>query len=84
MKIGIASELEILKCFKSVYANRNFKYFGFYNSVLEKIIVDESLMVIPMDDRTATRAHGVFDVIYAKNKRLINLDAHVDRLFKSA
>ncbi len=30
-----------------------------------------------MDDRTATRAHGVFDVVYIKNNKIINLDSHL-------
>lgn len=39
---------------------------------------------MPIDDRTSARAHGVFDVIYLKNYKLINLDKHVSRLLKSA
>jgi hypothetical protein len=31
-------------------------------------------MLLPIDDRTATRAHGVFDVLYVKNKRIINME----------
>lgn len=41
-------------------------------------------MLMPVDDRTATRAHGVFDVVYLKNYRLNNLDQHIMRLHKSA
>jgi branched-chain amino acid aminotransferase len=41
-------------------------------------------MLLPIDDRTATRAHGVFDVLYVKNKRIINMEQHIARLFKSA
>ncbi len=41
-------------------------------------------MVLPVDDRGATRAHGVFDVIYLKNFKLINLQQHISRLIKSA
>ena len=41
-------------------------------------------MVIPVDDRTATRAHGVFDVLYMKKNCIINMDQHIDRLYKSA
>lgn len=41
-------------------------------------------MMIPVDERMATRAHAVFDVIYVKKLNLINLDAHVNRLFKSS
>lgn len=41
-------------------------------------------MLIPLDDRTATRAHGVFDVLYVKKKCIVNMDQHISRLFKSA
>ena len=41
-------------------------------------------MLIPIDERMATRAHAVFDVVYAKNLNIINIDSHVNRLFKSA
>lgn len=41
-------------------------------------------MLLPVDDRLATRGHGTFDVIYVKQKNIINLDAHVDRLYASS
>jgi branched-chain amino acid aminotransferase len=41
-------------------------------------------MLLPVDDRTATRAHGVFDVLYLKKKCIINMNQHISRLFKSA
>ena len=41
-------------------------------------------MLLPIDDRLSTRGHGVFDVIYVKNLNIINLDAHIDRLYTSA
>ena len=41
-------------------------------------------MVLPVDERMATRAHAVFDVVYAKKMNIINLQSHVARLFKSA
>lgn len=41
-------------------------------------------MMIPVDDRTATRAHGVFDVLYVKKKCIVNMDQHISRLYKSA
>jgi branched-subunit amino acid aminotransferase/4-amino-4-deoxychorismate lyase len=41
-------------------------------------------MLLPIDDRTATRAHGVFDVLYVKKKHIVNLEQHITRLFNSA
>jgi branched-subunit amino acid aminotransferase/4-amino-4-deoxychorismate lyase len=49
-----------------------------------QIITDERYMLLPVDDRTATRAHGVFDVVYLKNKKLSGLEQHVNRLVQSA
>lgn len=80
----IASETEILAYFKAAYSQRQFQYYGFYNSHFNQIIVDEKFMLLPVDDRIATRAHGVFDVLYFKKNHIINIDQHIDRLFKSA
>jgi branched-chain amino acid aminotransferase len=82
--IRIASEAEVLSYFRTAYSNRRHRYFGFYNSHANTIITDEALMLLPVDDRGATRAHGVFDVLYLKNYKLINLQQHVNRLAKSA
>lgn len=58
--------------------------YGFYSTIFNKIIVDEHLMLIPIDERMAVRAHAVFDVFYVKKLGCINLDAHVKRLLKSS
>lgn len=41
-------------------------------------------MLLPIDERMATRAHAVFDVVYVKKLNIINLDSHIDRLIKSS
>lgn len=41
-------------------------------------------MLMPIDERMATRAHAVFDVIYVKKLNIINLDSHINRLMKSS
>lgn len=41
-------------------------------------------MLLPVDDRLATRGHGTFDVVYVKERNIINLDAHVERLIASS
>lgn len=46
--------------------------------------MDEHLMLIPIDERMATRAHAVFDVVYVKKLNIINLELHVSRLMKSS
>lgn len=82
--IKIASEAEVLHFFKKAYGQHQQHYYGFYNSLFGKVITDEHLMMLPVDERTATRAHGVFDVLYMKGFKLINLDQHIARLHKSA
>ena len=82
--LKLASEVEILNFFRSAYGSHKERYYGFYNSHFNQIITDEKYMLIPVDERIATRAHGVFDVIYLKNYRLLNLDQHLARIFKSA
>lgn len=41
-------------------------------------------MLLPIDDRTATRAHGVFDVLYVKKRCIVNMQQHINRLYSSA
>ncbi len=41
-------------------------------------------MLLPADDRLATRGHGTFDVVYVKENNIINLDAHIERLYASS
>ena len=82
--IKIASEKDILSFFTKAYATRKQKYFGFYNSISNHIVTQEKYMLLPVDDRTATRAHGVFDVVYMKGFKLLNLDSHISRLHRSA
>ena len=67
LMLKIASEKDILSFFAKTYSVRKQRYFGFYSSVFNQIITDEKYMFLPVDDRTATRAHGVFDVVYMKN-----------------
>lgn len=82
--IKIASEKEVLTFLANKYAKRAYKYYAFYSSLFNQIITDEKYMLLPVDDRTCTRAHGVFDVLYIKKNKIINLDKHIDRLYNSA
>lgn len=85
-KIKIATESQTLSFFRKTYGapNRKKKIHAFYSSDFGKIITDEHLMLIPIDERMATRAHAVFDVLYSKHMNLINLESHINRLFNSA
>jgi branched-subunit amino acid aminotransferase/4-amino-4-deoxychorismate lyase len=65
-----------------------------YNSDLDMLIEgnlriknignDQDLMVFPIDDRLANRAHGAMETGNVKNYRISSLDFHMDRLFRSA
>ncbi len=41
-------------------------------------------MLLPVDERMTIRSHGVFDVVYARNLSILNLDKHINRIFNSA
>ncbi|CAA7402535.1 unnamed protein product [Spirodela intermedia] len=55
-----------------------------YSSFFGGITLEPALMVIPIDDHMVHRGHGVFDTALIMNGFLYELDAHLDRLLKSA
>lgn len=69
----IAREEEMSEIFRRVYSNKEKRIYSFYSSDYDRIVVDEHLMLIPVDERMATRAHAVFDTIYIKRLHIINV-----------
>ena len=59
-------------------------FYAMYSSVLGGIVTDPALMVIPLDDHLVHRGHGVFDTAAIINGNLYQLDAHMERLLRSA
>jgi len=59
-------------------------YLAMYSSVFGGVVTDPALMVIPLDDRMATRGDAIFDFVDVVNGSVYNLDAHLTRLGKSA
>lgn len=59
-------------------------YPAMYSSVFGGIVLDPSLMVIPIDDHMVHRGHGVFDTAIVLDGYLYELDAHLDRFLRSA
>lgn len=59
-------------------------YTAMYSSVVGGITLDPAAMVVPLDDHIVHRGHGVFDTATVFNGFLYELDAHVDRLLRSA
>lgn len=60
------------------------KFFAMYSSVFGGIVTDPALMVLPLDDHMVHRGHGVFDTATLTHGMLYQLDAHIDRLLRSA
>ncbi len=59
-------------------------YYLFYSSLLGGYTRDPALMVVPFDDHLVHRGDGVFETMKCLNGAVYNLDAHLQRLFRSA
>lgn len=59
-------------------------YRAMYSSIIGGITTDPAMMLIPLDDHMVHRGHGVFDTALILGGYLYELDAHLDRLLKSA
>ncbi|KAJ9461248.1 D-amino-acid transaminase [Diplonema papillatum] len=55
-----------------------------YSSLVDGVVTDPELMLLPVDDHMAARGHGVFDMCTLRNGWLYRLAAHLDRLLDSA
>eukprot|EP00931_Biecheleriopsis_adriatica_P077593 TRINITY_DN51119_c0_g1_i1.p1 TRINITY_DN51119_c0_g1~~TRINITY_DN51119_c0_g1_i1.p1 ORF type:complete len:352 (+),score=65.51 TRINITY_DN51119_c0_g1_i1:46-1101(+) len=55
-----------------------------YSSLVDGIVTDPELMVLPLDDHALVRGHAVFDTCTLAAGRVYRLAIHLDRLFKSA
>lgn len=59
-------------------------FHAMYSSVLGGIVTDPAFMVLPLDDHMVHRGHAVFDTAAMVNGKLYQLDAHIERLLRSA
>lgn len=59
-------------------------FHAMYSSVLGGIVTDPAFMVLPLDDHMVHRGHAVFDTAAIINGKLYQLDAHIERLLRSA
>lgn len=55
-----------------------------YSSLVDGIVTDPDLMVLPLDDHAIVRGHAVFDTASLCNGCVYRLGIHLDRLFASA
>jgi branched-subunit amino acid aminotransferase/4-amino-4-deoxychorismate lyase len=59
-------------------------YHAMYSSLLDAVVTDPALMLLPVDDHLVHRGDGVFDAAKCLDGRLYNFDAHLARLLRSA
>lgn len=59
-------------------------YLAMYSSQWHGITLDPDLMMVPADDHLVHRGDGVFEVLRCVRGMLYQLEAHLDRLDKSA
>uniref|UniRef100_A0A0D9UYU0 aminodeoxychorismate lyase n=1 Tax=Leersia perrieri TaxID=77586 RepID=A0A0D9UYU0_9ORYZ len=59
-------------------------YPAMYSSVVGGIILDPTMMSLPIDDHMAHRGHAVFDTAMILDGHLYELDPHLDRFLRSA
>ena len=59
-------------------------YYLFYSSLWDGYVRDPALMVIPFDDHLTHRGDGVFETMKCLDGAVYNLDAHLQRLQRSA
>jgi branched-chain amino acid aminotransferase len=60
------------------------RYLAMYSSWLGGVVIDPSFMVVPVDDHIVHRGDGVFEAIRVVEGRIYALDAHLERLMRSA
>lgn len=68
---------------RAVHANGG-NFYAMYSSVFGGIVTDPALMLLPLDDHMVHRGHAVFDTATLTHGMLYQLDAHLDRLLRSA
>ncbi len=59
-------------------------YYLFYSSLWDGYVTDPALMVVPFDDHVVHRGDGVFESMKCESGAVYNLDAHLQRLWRSA
>jgi 4-amino-4-deoxychorismate lyase len=75
---------EAVSRLRSAIHAKTANYYSMYSSVLGGIVTDPALMIVPLDDHMVHRGHAVFDTAILANGMLYQLDAHLERLQRSA
>jgi len=74
---------DALEALRALRRRQPVAYWAFYSSQLGGIVTDPALMVIPFDDHMVHRGHGVFDTAAITGGKIYDLEAHLDRFFRS-
>ena len=83
-RTAIFSSADALARMRDTARAKSGKLFAMYSSLIGGIVTDPALMILPIDDHMVHRGHGVFDTATLTHGMLYQLDAHLDRLFRSA
>src|SRR6266511_6260448 len=75
---------EALEQLRALRSRQPVRYWAFYSSQLGGIVTDPALMVLPFDDHMVHRGHGVFDTAAIVSGKIYDLEAHLDRVVRSA
>src|SRR2546425_12873950 len=75
---------DVLESLRALRSRQPVKFWAFYSSQLKGIVTDPALMVIPFDDHIVHRGHGIFDTAAIVAGKIYDLEAHLDRLLRSA
>src|SRR5436190_20061707 len=82
--LRILSEQDVIAQLRQLHARQPVNYVAFYSSQLGGVVTDPALMVLPFDDHMVHRGHGVFDTAAVVAGKIYDLEAHLDRFFRSA
>jgi 4-amino-4-deoxychorismate lyase len=83
-RTAIFSSADALARLRDAAQAKSGKFFAMYSSLFDGIVTDPALMVLPLDDHMVHRGHAVFDTATLTHGMLYQLDAHLDRLLRSA
>ncbi len=56
---------------------------AFYNHTVQAFCTDPRALLIPLDDHLVHRGDGVFESLTCRDRKIINLDKHLERLASS-
>jgi branched-chain amino acid aminotransferase len=84
MAVPLVSAEEYLRRMLAVPRVCEGKTLAFYERRVGAICTDVKLMLLPLDDHLAHRGDGVFETIKFTEGRLLQFDAHLERLRRSA